>query len=234
MAEFQPFGPKLPHDPEGILEHERDVRERAERAHDVKRASTTAHRSSLGYAIVFLGAALFVASCFLPYVGYPVLPARGEQTTISLYQQLSWRRTAEARTSVRCCICSGHCPRCGRRGCGPCARRATPGAARSVSGRRRGLVAHLDRRPTAIGHLRLFAGDRLLAAGSEHRRGGHRNHPGRYSTEWSPRAECGGPGRVRPDELSAATPTPGRPRAGSPRRTPERMLAQQCFRRSTI
>jgi len=89
MAEFQPFGPKLPHDPEGILEHERDVREEAERAHDVKRASETAHRSSLGYAIVFLGAALFVASCFLPYVGYPVLPARGEQTTISLYQQLT-------------------------------------------------------------------------------------------------------------------------------------------------
>ena len=28
MVEFQPFGPKLPHDPEGILEHERDVRER--------------------------------------------------------------------------------------------------------------------------------------------------------------------------------------------------------------
>lgn len=39
MVEFQPFGPKLPHDPEGILEHERDVREEAERAHDVKRAS---------------------------------------------------------------------------------------------------------------------------------------------------------------------------------------------------
>ena len=39
MVEFQPFGPKLPHDPEGTLEHERDVREEAERAHDVKRAS---------------------------------------------------------------------------------------------------------------------------------------------------------------------------------------------------
>jgi hypothetical protein len=39
MVEFQPFGPKLPHDPEGILEHERDVREEAEHVHDVKRAS---------------------------------------------------------------------------------------------------------------------------------------------------------------------------------------------------
>jgi hypothetical protein len=39
MVEFQPFGPKLPHAPEGILEHERDVREEAEHVHDVKRAS---------------------------------------------------------------------------------------------------------------------------------------------------------------------------------------------------
>ena len=39
MVEFQPFGPKLPHDPEGTLEHEPDVREEAERARDVKRTS---------------------------------------------------------------------------------------------------------------------------------------------------------------------------------------------------
>src|SRR6266498_2979624 len=89
MVEFQPFGPKLPHDPEGILEHERDVREEAERAHDVKRASGTADRSSLGYAIVLLGAALFVASCFLPYVGYAGLSIPGTKTTTSLYQQLT-------------------------------------------------------------------------------------------------------------------------------------------------
>lgn len=89
MVEFQPFGPKLPHDPEGTLEHERDVREEAERAHDVKRASETAHRSSLGYAIVLLGAALFVASCFLPYVGYKGLSIPGTKTTTTLYQQLT-------------------------------------------------------------------------------------------------------------------------------------------------
>jgi hypothetical protein len=41
MVEFQPFGPKLPHDPEGILEHEWDVREEADRAHDAKMASET-------------------------------------------------------------------------------------------------------------------------------------------------------------------------------------------------
>lgn len=41
MVEFRPFGPKLPRDPEGTLEHEheRDMREEAERAHDVKRTS---------------------------------------------------------------------------------------------------------------------------------------------------------------------------------------------------
>ena len=70
MVEFQPFGPKLPHDPEGILEHERDVREESERAHGAKRASGTAHRSHLGYAIVLLGAGLSRRRCFLPYYGY--------------------------------------------------------------------------------------------------------------------------------------------------------------------
>lgn len=49
-----------------------------------------ARRSSLGYAIVLLGAALFVASCFLPYMGYTVLPpAPRETATFSLYQQLT-------------------------------------------------------------------------------------------------------------------------------------------------
>jgi hypothetical protein len=84
MVEFQPFGPKVPHDPEGTLEHERDVREEAERAHHMKRASETAHRSSLGYAIVLLGAALFMAACFLPYYGYEF--ARGG--SVSPYDQL--------------------------------------------------------------------------------------------------------------------------------------------------
>jgi hypothetical protein len=84
MVEFQPFGPKLPHDPEGTLEHERDVREEAERAHYEKRASGTAHRSRVGYAIVLLGAALFVATCFLPYYGYEF--AKGG--SVSLYDQV--------------------------------------------------------------------------------------------------------------------------------------------------
>ena len=49
-----------------------------------------APRSTLGYAIVLLGAALFVASCFLPYTRYEVLPPAPRQTmTISLYQQLT-------------------------------------------------------------------------------------------------------------------------------------------------
>jgi hypothetical protein len=84
MVEFQPFGPKLPHDPEGTLEHERDVREEAERAHGARRASGTAHRPTLGYAIVLLGAALFVATCFLPYYRYELASGR----SVSLYDQL--------------------------------------------------------------------------------------------------------------------------------------------------
>jgi hypothetical protein len=40
--------------------------------------------SSLGYAIVLLGAALFVAACFLPYYGYSIPPPPAG--TISLYQ----------------------------------------------------------------------------------------------------------------------------------------------------
>ena len=48
-----------------------------------------ARRSGLGYAVVVLGAALFVASCFLPYMGYTGVPAPGTKTTVSLYQQLT-------------------------------------------------------------------------------------------------------------------------------------------------
>ena len=43
---------------------------------------TRAPGSSVGYAIVLLGAALFVATCFLPYYGFP-----GGQS-VSLYDQL--------------------------------------------------------------------------------------------------------------------------------------------------
>jgi hypothetical protein len=50
---------------------------------------TRAPGSRLGYAIVLLGAALFVASCFLPYVGYTGLSIPGTKTTTSLYQQLT-------------------------------------------------------------------------------------------------------------------------------------------------
>jgi hypothetical protein len=84
MVEFQPFGPKMHHDPESTLEHQRDVREEAERAHDVKMPSETARRSNLGYAIVLLGAALFLASCFLPYYGYE----SARVGMASLYDQL--------------------------------------------------------------------------------------------------------------------------------------------------
>jgi hypothetical protein len=41
--------------------------------------------STLGYAIVLVGAGLFMTSCFLPYNGFSILGER----TISLYQQLT-------------------------------------------------------------------------------------------------------------------------------------------------
>jgi hypothetical protein len=43
--------------------------------------------SRLGYAIVLLGAALFVVACFLPYYGYSIPPPPGE--TVSLYQAMT-------------------------------------------------------------------------------------------------------------------------------------------------
>lgn len=50
-----------------------------------------ARRSTLGYAVVLLGAALFVASCFLPYMGTTLLPLTPRGTaTFSLFQQLIW------------------------------------------------------------------------------------------------------------------------------------------------
>jgi hypothetical protein len=46
---------------------------------------TLVRRSSLGYAVVLLGAVLFMTSCFLPYTGF--LPT--EAQTISLVEQLT-------------------------------------------------------------------------------------------------------------------------------------------------
>lgn len=51
-------------------------------AHEVHRSP--ARRSSLGYAVVVLGAGLFVTSCFLPYTGFLGTEAK----TISLFEQL--------------------------------------------------------------------------------------------------------------------------------------------------
>jgi hypothetical protein len=47
-----------------------------------------ARRPTLGYAVVLLGAALFVTSCFLPYYG-----VAGERS-VSLYDNCWWRRVA--------------------------------------------------------------------------------------------------------------------------------------------
>jgi hypothetical protein len=51
------------------------------------RQTTRGPGSRLGYAIVLLGAALFVVACFLPYYGYSIPPPPGE--TVSLYQAMT-------------------------------------------------------------------------------------------------------------------------------------------------
>jgi hypothetical protein len=47
---------------------------------------TRALRSSVGYAIVLLGAALFVATCFLPYYGFPGGPSASRYDQLSVTQ----------------------------------------------------------------------------------------------------------------------------------------------------
>jgi hypothetical protein len=54
-------------------------------AHEVHRSRP--RRSTFGYAVVVLGAALFVVSCFLPYQRFSVIPAA---STTSLYQQVTF------------------------------------------------------------------------------------------------------------------------------------------------
>ena len=54
-------------------------------AHEVHRSRP--RRSTFGYAVVVLGAALFVVSCFLPYQRFSVISAA---STTSLYQQVTF------------------------------------------------------------------------------------------------------------------------------------------------
>ena len=197
MVEFQPFGPKMPHDPESTLEHQRDVREEAERAHDVKMPSETARRSSLGYAIVLLGAALFLASCFLPYYGYEF----ARVGTASLYDQLIVAFGGGLAVRPEAVPVRWGCHGRGRRPHRSSTTRAPIAWLPSRRGHR--VVAHLDRvaapvcqPPRGRDLHRVFIGDRLLAAGREHRSGGHRNHPGRDSPHGGSREGFGGPRRV--------------------------------------
>ena len=187
MVEFQPFGPKLPHDPEGTLEHERDVREEAERAHGVKRASETAHRSSLGYAIVLLGAALFVATCFLPYYGYESPGGVGVAVRPADSGPRRWLAARPEAVPVRWgCHRRGRRPRRSQRRERPSGRAFLAGAVAVWSLTWIGSLlqtASLRGGGTIRG---LSLGGRLLAAGREHRRDDHRNHPGRYSPRMEP------------------------------------------------
>jgi hypothetical protein len=89
MGEFGRSGPQLPHDELAQREHLKDVEEDLRRDQEAGRVATgrsTRPRGRLGYLVVVVGAAGFVASCFLPYNGLTILPDRSR--TISLYEQL--------------------------------------------------------------------------------------------------------------------------------------------------
>jgi hypothetical protein len=89
MGEFGRSGPQLPHDEAAQREHLKEVEEDLRRDQEADRFATgrsTRPRGRLGHLVVLVGAAGFVASCFLPYKGLTILPDGSR--TVSLYEQL--------------------------------------------------------------------------------------------------------------------------------------------------
>jgi hypothetical protein len=88
MGEFGRSGPQLPHDEAAQREHLQEVEEDLRRDQEADRVATgrSRPRVRLGYLVVLVGAAGFVASCFLPYDGLTILPDGSR--TVSLYEQL--------------------------------------------------------------------------------------------------------------------------------------------------
>ena len=88
MGEFGRSGPQLPHDEAAQREHLQEVGEDLRRDREADRVATgrSRPRVRLGYLVVLVGAAGFVASCFLPYDGLTILPDGSR--TVSLYEQL--------------------------------------------------------------------------------------------------------------------------------------------------
>jgi hypothetical protein len=89
MGEFGRSGPQLPHDEAAQREHLQEVEEDFRRDREADRVATGRSRRPgwrLGYLVVLVGAAGFVASCFLPYDGLTILP--DGTGTVSLYERL--------------------------------------------------------------------------------------------------------------------------------------------------
>lgn len=89
MGEFGRSGPQLPHDEAAQREHLKEVDEdlrRDQEADRVARGRSRRQTWRLGYLVVLVGAAGFVASCFLPYNDLTILPR--DSRTVSLYEQL--------------------------------------------------------------------------------------------------------------------------------------------------
>jgi hypothetical protein len=87
MGELGRYGPQLPHDEAAQREHFKEVDEdlrRDQEADSVAKGHSTRPRWRIGYLVV-LGAAGFVASCFVPYYGGGVVGPGSR--TVSLYQQ---------------------------------------------------------------------------------------------------------------------------------------------------
>jgi hypothetical protein len=89
MGEFGRSGPQVPHDEAAQREHLNEIEEdlRHDRQADrVAKGRARPPRWRFGYLVVFVGAAGFVASCFLPYNGVTSSP--GDPRSVSIYEQL--------------------------------------------------------------------------------------------------------------------------------------------------
>jgi hypothetical protein len=113
MGEFGRSGPQLPHDETIQREHLKEVEEDLHRDQEADRFATgraARPRGRLGYLVVLVGAAGFVASCFLPYNGLTILPDGSR--TVSLYGSwYRWGRMTGVLTSAHSCSCSAGSPR---------------------------------------------------------------------------------------------------------------------------
>jgi hypothetical protein len=147
---------------------------------------------------VLLGAALFVAACFLPYYGFP-----GERS-LSLYDQLLVAQDGGLELGAILFLFGGVAAVLMAVIVG-----LTRGERQSGRGFLAGAVSAWSL--TWIGSLlrtascrrdddppRALIGGGLLAAGREYRRSGHRNHPGGYPTAGSTRTRFAEHRRVMP------------------------------------